>query len=420
MSDWKATVKPLIAQAYSHACAAMVRHAVGRDAPSRSFRRVVVVAPLQRQNGIASGARLQCEMFRRMGIEAELVDATPALRNPMFRASHAPGSAYVIHCGAPQTPQLLSAVLPHAAAAWRIGYWAWELPDPPDDWDGFDRVVNEVWTPSRFAQSSLRRMTDLPVEVVPHAVPVATRRVRDHSGPFTVLCFGDSRSSHARKNPLGAIAAFRAAFGESATARLVVKLNGGIEPGDEVERAAAGCANVSIVRDFLSPPQLESLLRSADVLLSLHRAEGFGLPMLEAMAHGVPVIATAWSGNLDYMDGSNAILVPARMIAVDDPAGIYRRGVWADPDIEVAAAALQGLAADPQRWERLSVAAHDAAVGLAQRTPAAVLRPRRRRDEIRAAVAAHIAGEPGWHAASTREGIPRGELPLSQAEGGQR
>lgn len=385
------SLKPMLARVHAHACSAFVRMSVWGSSPERDFGRIAVVAPLQRHNGIASGARLQHAMLRRMGFEAELVDATPALRNPLFRARHQPASTYIVHCGGPQTSQLLCAVMPAAARAWRIGYWAWELPDPPADWRGHDAPLHEVWVPSRFTRDSLRRLTHLPVQVVPHVVPAAASRRRRRDGPFTVLCLGDSRSSLARKNPAGALAAFRAAFGDSLDARLIIKLTG--PPGEcrELECAVADCANVTILREFLDPSQLTALFRSTDALLSLHRAEGFGLPMLEAMAQGVPVVATGWSGNCDFMDASNALLVPAHLVPVEDSAGIYRDGVWAEPDLDMASAALRALADDPQRWERLSIASHASAELLARRRPSALLQLGARRDRLRAVVAARIA-----------------------------
>jgi glycosyltransferase involved in cell wall biosynthesis len=416
MSPWKTRLKPALAQAYSLACAQFVRLSVGSAQAERSFRRVAIVAALGRNNGIANGARLQHALLRSMGVDAELIDADAALHNPLFRARHAPASAYVVHCGGPQTAQLLVAMLPAAARAWRIGYWAWELPDPPRDWQGFDALLHEVWTPSRFSQRSLLRLTDLPVEVVPHVVPVARRRMRDAARPFTVLCFGDSRSSFARKNPMGAIAAFRAAFGDSPAAHLVVKLNGGVVGECQVARAAAGCANITILRDFLDAESLARLHASADVLLSLHRAEGFGLPLIEAMGHGVPVVATAWSGNLDFMDATNAVLVPARLVPVADDAGIYRDSVWAEPDLDVAAAALRVLAQDREQWSRLSIAAHAAASALARQVPTALLQPRRRRDEIRATVAARIAG-PSQTASTALRGAPAAWEPVQGEHG---
>ena len=110
---------------------------------------MIVISALGRNNGITSGARLQS--LRQLGVEAELFDATPAVRNPLFRVPHHPGSAYIFHADSPHTTALIRSVLPNAAQAYRIGYWAWELPDPPLEWSGCERCVAEVWTPSEFA-----------------------------------------------------------------------------------------------------------------------------------------------------------------------------------------------------------------------------------------------------------------------------
>jgi len=349
---------PLVVQGYATAYAGLVRLGLrGRTGP-RSFERVRIVAALGRQNGIATGAVLQWRALRSLGFDVDLVDATPAMRNPLFRAAHSPGTAYILHCGGPQTVCLLSAVLPHAAQAWRIAYWAWELPDPPRDWHGFDSFVSEVWTPSRFAQASLSRLTSRPIQVAPHAVPAQPPRLRERTAPFTVLAFADSRSSLARKNPVGAIDAFMQAFGNSPDARLIVKLNGPADETETLEQRAAAAPNVTVLRGFLSAEELAALYRTADVLLSLHRAEGFGLPMLEAMAHGVPVVATGWSGNLEFMDGRNGVLVPYSLVPVRDPAAIYGNSVWAEPEVAAAAAALHRLASDHEHYRQMAEAAY--------------------------------------------------------------
>jgi glycosyltransferase involved in cell wall biosynthesis len=318
------------------------------------------VAAFGRANGIAAGALLQQQAFHALGIDAELVDATPALRNPFHRVPHSPGTTYIFHCGAPQTPNLLSAVLPHAARAWRIGYWAWELPDPPPDWVGCDHFVAEIWTPSQFSQASLLQLTGRPVRVAPHAVPVRAARRRDASLPFTVLAMADCRSSLTRKNPAGALEAFIGAFGTSRAARLILKLNGaGVDAA--LEERATAAPNVEIVRGFLDAGAMAALYRSADVLLSPHRAEGFGLPMLEAMAYGVPVVGTGWSGNLDFMDEGSSILLPFRLTRVSDAAGIYAGSHWAEPDLSAAAAILRRLAEDQFYYAAMARAAHAAA-----------------------------------------------------------
>src|SRR4051812_18161458 len=169
---------PALARTYLAGCAGLVRASLRDRSGPRSFERVRIVAALSRQNGIARGAVLQWRALRSIGIDVALVDATPALRNPFHRVEHSPGTAYILHCGGPQTASMLAAVLPHAAHAWRIAYWAWELPDPPPDWRGFDSLVSEIWTPSQFSRDSLLQLAGRPVRVAPHMVPIEKRRRR--------------------------------------------------------------------------------------------------------------------------------------------------------------------------------------------------------------------------------------------------
>lgn len=353
-------VRRFLVDQYLTGSAELTYRLLGGRSGQRDFGRIVIVAALSRNNGIANGARLQWNALRRLGVEAELVDAAPALRKPWLRIPHRPGSAYVFHSAGPQTACLIRSMLPHVAFSYRVAYWAWELPDPPRDWLGCDRNVSEVWTPSAYAQSSLTRIVRKPVEVVPHSISAAPARRRSANAPFTVLAMADSRSSFSRKNPAGALEAFRRAFGTSSSARLLLKLTGS---PDELRDLQASFGdffglNVEIIKSFLSPTALAALYRETDVLLSLHRAEGFGLPMLEAMAHGIPVVATGWSGNLEFMDPSNSRLVPYRLIPVEDTSAVYGSSVWAAPDLDAAARALRDLASDSGEYDRLAAAAH--------------------------------------------------------------
>jgi glycosyltransferase involved in cell wall biosynthesis len=350
-----------LARAYLACSATITDFLVGGRSGARDFSRVVVVGALRRKNGIAVGAMLQWASLRELGINTELIDATPALRNPLHRISHCPGSAYVFHSAGPQTANLIASVLPHAAESYRIGYWAWELADPPLGWLGCDCNLHEVWTPSSFSQASLTRLVKRPVHVVPHHIPCRPKHNRHEGGRFTVIAFADSRSSWSRKNPDGALQAFHTAFDASSDVQLVLKLSG--RP-DEVKRFEGAhrdllaSGNINIIRDHLDESALSDLYKRADVLLSLHRAEGFGLPMAEAMAHGVPVVATGWSGNLDYMDATNSCLVPYRLIPVEDQSSIYHDGTWAEPDLVAAAYFLRRLAAEPEFYARLAEAAY--------------------------------------------------------------
>lgn len=362
MAAFHASLKRSLTSSYLAGTEMLTHRFLRGHSGNRDFHRVIVVAALGRNNGIASGARLQWNTLRQLGIDAELLDVTPSLRNPLFRMPHRPGSAYVFHAGGPQTASLISSVLPHVAKAHRIAYWAWELPDPPLDWMDCDRNVNEIWTPSAFSRASLARLSAKPIHVVPHYVPVrpVPRRRRFYE-PFTVLAMADSRSSLSRKNPEGALRAFRAAFGSSRAVRLVLKLSGRDEDIRSLEASfgdlLAG-TNVRIVKGYLDTTELSALYENTDVLLSLHRAEGFGLPMMEAMAHGVPVVATGWSGNLTFMSAADSHLVPYTLVPVNDASAIYNGSIWAEPDLDEAAAMLRRLAEQPDYYARFAEAAH--------------------------------------------------------------
>lgn len=377
MSGLSGALRRSVTAAYLAGSAALTWGMLRGRSGERDFRRVIVVAALGRSNGIANGARLQCAALRELGVDADLLDATPAVRNPLFRIPHRPGSAYVFHSGAPQTANLISSVLPHVADAYRIGYWAWELPDPPPGWAGCERNVAEVWTPSSFSQASLARLLNCPVKVAPHYIQARPARRRQATEPFTVLAMADSRSSWSRKNPEGAVRAFRAAFGSSPTARLVLKLGGRVQELRAIEESLGDLLsgdNIEIVRGHLDEAGIAALYRNADVLLSLHRAEGYGLPMNEAMAHGVPVVATGWSGNLDFMDESDSCLVPYKLVPVSDVSAIYSGSRWAEPDLDAAAQALRRLADDPSLYARLAAAAYRRASAATPRFPFAAPR----------------------------------------------
>jgi glycosyltransferase involved in cell wall biosynthesis len=142
--------------------------------------------------------------------------------------------------------------------------------------------------------------------------------------------------------------------------------------------AAPGAANIQILDCDLATPAYHRLIDSADVLLSLHRAEGFGIPLAEAMLRGKPVVATGWSGNLEFMSEDSACLLPARLVPMaDEEANAYQglAGLWAEPDIAAAAAWLRRLR-DPVLRQRIGHAARShAAARLSPATFGAAARP---------------------------------------------
>nr|CBA27717.1 hypothetical protein Csp_A03680 [Curvibacter putative symbiont of Hydra magnipapillata] len=318
--------------------------------PSHRFAKIAVLSFFGRHNGISAGALWQIDALTEAGISAFQLDVTAAIRNPLFRLSAestgAP-SCMVIHTDGQRVAVALSAIPRAMRSAFRVGYCAWELPDPPLAWGRFDRFLHEVWTPSEFSRLALQKMCEKPVRVVRHVVRAPTnvndRAMRDRLGlsdsDFVVLAMADVRSSLARKNPFGAIAAFRQGLGTHANAVLVLKVSGADHDPTTFAslQAALDGSRVVLLLDRLSMDEQWQLYAACDVFISLHRAEGYGLPMAEAMAIGRPVVGTGWSGNLDFMNATNSALVDYKLVEINDPQGVYAGSTWAEPSVAHAA-----------------------------------------------------------------------------------
>jgi len=247
---------------------------------------------------------------------------------------------------------------------YNIGFWAWELKDFPDAWlPAFD-LLDEIWVPSTFCQQAIAVKSPVPVLCVPHSVeapPLVPDRERFGMAPDDIAFFAmcDILSVPERKNPLGVAEAFRKAFPSDERVRLFLKVgNLEFQPDLKAHLAefARADARITLLEGYLTRPDLWTLMASIDCFVSLHRAEGFGLGMAEAMACGKAVIATAWSGNVDFTRVNNALLVDYTLVELQRDLGPYRRGqVWAEPDIASAAQAMRQVARSPELRARLAM-----------------------------------------------------------------
>jgi glycosyltransferase involved in cell wall biosynthesis len=341
---------------------------------------LIVAGELSRASGLGEGARLMLAGLQRLGVPHWPLDvggllpaAARDMAPPAAGAAPPPGAPLVLHVNPPLLPLALLR-LPRALTHGRlvIGYWSWELPLPPHDWHAGARFVHEVWVPSAFTADALASLTPGPPRVVPHplsaALPVPSALDRTAFGlpadAVVVLVSFNLASSFARKNPLGAIAAFRAAFGDRADRLLLLKIGNPEHFPEDFARIAdaiGGARNIRVDTRTLPTADAHALTRAADIILSLHRSEGFGLVPAEAMLLGKPVVATGWSGNLDFMDADCAALVGFRLVPVDDPRQVYVGGEWAEPDQADAAARLRQLADDPGLRAALGARAQAAA-----------------------------------------------------------
>jgi glycosyltransferase involved in cell wall biosynthesis len=234
------------------------------------------------------------------------------------------------------------------AGNYNIAYWAWELSHFPHQWLGSFQYFQEIWVPSTFTLDAVSRVSPIPVVRMPHSIrekPRAPNFARSHFGlardKFIFLFMFDFRSFIERKNPIGLIRAFRKAFRSHDRVTLVLKCSNIGSNAGTLHREAKG-ANVHIISSLLTRREVDALLSVADCYVSLHRSEGFGLTLAEAMALGKPVIATGYSGNLDFMNQGNSFLVRYDLGTIQEDHGPYGKGsVWAEPDLDHAAELMQ-------------------------------------------------------------------------------
>ncbi len=253
-----------------------------------------------------------------------------------------------------------SGLAPRTPRTYRIGYWYWELDTVPQSWLGQASQLDEIWTATRFVGDALRGRFKLPVhEIMPgFELPSFIPLSRDYFGlPKTQYLFlftFHMMSIMERKNPLGLIAAFRRAFAGDASVGLVLKTSYGDKHQNLMKemRGAAQGSNIIIIDAIYTQSEVIALMQTCDAYVSLHRSEGYGLTMLEAMLLGKPVIATGYSGNLDFMTPETGLLVDYDLVTLERAVGPYEIGTqWAEPSIRHAAECMQKVRADLD-WSR--------------------------------------------------------------------
>jgi glycosyltransferase involved in cell wall biosynthesis len=271
------------------------------------------------------------------------------------------------------TITLLNKVGPSAFAAQRrIGFWQWELDHFPKQALYALNLVDEIWCHSEHAAKGLRKATTKPVHKVPLPVsfPEPKAVPRSHFGipdeAFVFFTSFDGASYVARKNPLGTILAFQEAFPLTApelNVRLIVKAMNTNNDAlwRECLRKAANDRRIQIIDNVLDHGHYYQLLRNCDAVISLHRAEGFGRLMAEAMAMGIPVISSRYSGNLDFMTENNSWLIDGELVDVLPGDYPFHQGQrWLEPNVQKAARALRECAADEaKRRQRAAAGQHD-------------------------------------------------------------
>lgn len=350
---------------------------------------IQVIGPFQKASGLGQATRLSMSVLERTGYGLNAVDF--GLDNPApegFSRVGAlsgirPARINLIHLNAESIP-LVHAFEPDVfTGAWNIGYFFWELDSPAACHHLALDLLDEIWVSTRYGVSIYEKSGKLPVtnvgmcyEDLPEIPRDAARALvaaRTGASPddFVFFVAFDSFSFVQRKNPLGTIAAFLRAFprdgGEAV--RLVIKTqNRGkiadpvqIAIWDRVDALIAGDPRITLINETLDYDDLLRLKKGCDAYVSLHRSEGWGFGMIEAMNLGVPVLATAYSGNMDFCSEDTAWLVDYAEVELQPGDYIFVRPGqhWAEPDEADAARQMRALRADPAEARARAAAARD-------------------------------------------------------------
>jgi 2-polyprenyl-3-methyl-5-hydroxy-6-metoxy-1,4-benzoquinol methylase/glycosyltransferase involved in cell wall biosynthesis len=323
------------------------RTRVRRGAPGAN-----VIGYVTAESGVGEGARSTIRALTAAGLDVAVNDFRVNNVSRMKEVAGArlsrtnPHPVNILHVNADQVPVLRAAVPEtYFEGRYNVGFWYWELSTFPSRWQASFEPLDEVWAASRFVADAVRAATRLPVRaLLPAIEPVVAGgdgRAALGLAPdaFVFLCVFDFLSVFERKNPLGAVRAFERAFEGRDDVALVLKcVNSHHDRANFHRVQAAAGPRVRILEGYLERPQLNALTAAADCLVSLHRSEGFGLPLAEAMALGTPTLATAYSGNMDFMTEENSYLVGFKPIELEQAHGPYDAGsVWAEPDLDHAA-----------------------------------------------------------------------------------
>lgn len=354
----------------------VLRHAYPRPellpAPERSNETGVnLIGYLHAESGVGEAARASLRALRKSDLPFSLVDYRLGNISRMGEVVHGNGDQVrypinLVHVNADQSKiarEHLGEEL--FRDRYTIGYWYWEMPVFPEFLHFAYDQVDEIWVSTEYNRAAISQFTHKPVMLIPPAIEVNIEKPLTRSDlhldedAFIFLHMSDTLSMPERKNPFGVIRAFQLAFGDKPelNVKLVIKLSNldrQPELAAEVYAAMEQDPRIQLIDGYLDRNTLNNLVNACDCYVSLHRAEGFGLPIAEAMYLGKPVIATHWSGNVDFMNEENSLPVRYTLVELERDIGPYQKGqVWAEPDINDAAEKMAALQSDPVLGKRL-------------------------------------------------------------------
>jgi len=324
---------------------------------------LVIVADLTNTHGLARAAQYEIERLAAVHSELVTIDIAPTLKDrkrtkPVLTPLNAPASQVYLLTQPDNLGKGLAHLRPEdIAGARRTALWVWENNAFPRGWQFVFDLVDEVWTPSQFSAQAFRNRSKLPIKVLPHAVsvdktlePLPRARFGVPDDAFLGIAIMDIQSCPERKNPWAHVAAWQRAFGASQSHILLMKIRFGKRTRivrDELLRMVGQAQNIRIIEEIFTSEDMTRFQRMADVYLSLHRSEGYGLNIHEMLELGVPTVATDYSANAEYGPKyPHYFGVDYRLVPYRDWLAHYEEAdfEWADADVDDAAGKLRALA----------------------------------------------------------------------------
>jgi glycosyltransferase involved in cell wall biosynthesis len=333
-----------------------------------------LIGSFSQDSGLGQSCRLTAKEIERSGIPHAFIDFAPTAQlnrdNHEFDDRLSSEYTYGINLFHINMHEFHKAwqILPEEAwkGHYNIAFWLWEMQEFPEEWVPMIHQLDEIWTPAEFVSEAVRRVTDKPVLTVPYTVEAPYEEAFDRNhfhlpeDRFLYLMLFDSNSISERKNPYGVIEAYKQAFTPEDNTGLVIKIgNAGEKELEELRESLAGY-NVYFVREMLPKKEVNSLIRCCNVYVSLHRSEGYGLVLAEAMMMGVPTIATNYSANTEFQDDTRACMIPYTLRQVGKDLYPYKKEYfWAVPDTARAAQAMRKLYEDREFYAMIRKNAYD-------------------------------------------------------------
>lgn len=312
-------------------------------------------------SGLRRAAELVAEGFEAAGAEVARYDVCIGARaDPADAVERFPLSVFVVQPEPVSHWHRAAGVRRRLAA--RAALLHWETSRSPAGWAAVvrDNGAAEIWVPSAYCAAAIPGSVLMPYGVSVGLIAHSPTRPRDGAagGDFLVVSSFDGNSTTQRKNPMALCAAFRAAFGDDPTCRLLFRASNAGSVADELRAAGAEVLTDSLARD-----EWMALIASSDCYAALHRSEGFGLPLAEAALLGIPVLCPGRTGEAGHVWPGLTYLCRAEEVGVPaDVPGYSGMGTWFEPDIGAAARLLRELRADPAEAQRRATAARGLAI----------------------------------------------------------